>query len=304
MKRLMVLSVVVFVFISFMTFGKVVFAESGLTKIADNVYAYVDVKKSSPQNSFGANAGIIIGSEGIAVIDTLASAKEAKRFIEDIRKVSDRRIKYVINTHYHLDHTFGNSVFKQLGATIISHVIDDQNLKSKGGAALKNAKEYGLSESDMEGTVIVYPDQTFNDGMGIDLGNQKIELFYPGNSHTDGSIFVYLQDKKILFTGDILFTNYHPFMADGDIKSWLKALDFIGNFDAVKIIPGHGPVSGKKDIEDMKNYLLTFDKEAERLSSESKDIDYVFKKIKKVLPDRDEGEWIIKANLQMKYMKK
>src|SRR5512140_3087910 len=82
--------------------GQQAYAEGGLTRIADNVYSYVDVKGATPQNSFGANAGIVIGKNGILVVDTLISSKEAKRFLQDIRKVSDKPIKYVINTHYHL----------------------------------------------------------------------------------------------------------------------------------------------------------------------------------------------------------
>ncbi|OGW32690.1 MAG: MBL fold metallo-hydrolase, partial [Nitrospirae bacterium GWC2_42_7] len=242
MKRLKVLRSFVFVFISFIALGHNAFAQEDLTKIADNVYAYVDTKKSLPQNSFGANAGIIIGRDGIVVVDTLVSAKEAKRLIGDIRKVSGLPIKYVVNTHYHLDHTFGNAEFEKLGAVIISHVNDDQNMRKNGEPTLKDVKEFGLSEDDMQGTVLAYPSLTFNDRMGIDIGNQKIELIYTWNSHTNGSIVVYVPDKKILFAGDILFTNYHPFIAEGDINSWLKALDQIMNFDVDKIIPGHGPV--------------------------------------------------------------
>lgn len=303
MKRLMVFWILVFVFISLLIFGQNAFAE-GLTKIAENIYAYVDIKGSSPANSFGANAGIIIGKNGIVVIDTLVSAKEAKRFIEDIRKISNKPIKYVVNTHYHLDHTFGNAEFEKLGAIIISHVNDEQNLRKNGESALKNAKMYGLSDSDMEGTVIAYPAVTFNNRMGLDIGDQKIELIYAGNSHTNGSIVVYLPDKKTLFAGDILFTGYHPFIAEGDIKSWGKVLDYIGKMDVATIIPGHGPVSTKKDVTEMKKYLVSFDKNAKRLSAKSKEIEHVFSEIKKVLPARAEGEWLIKSNLEMKYLKK
>ena len=95
MKRLMTIRVVVFVFICFLAFGQKVFAAEKLTKIADNVYSYVDTKNSTPQNSFGANAGIIMGKDGIVVIDTLVSSKEAKRFIKDIRTISKKPIKYI-----------------------------------------------------------------------------------------------------------------------------------------------------------------------------------------------------------------
>lgn len=304
MKRWTVFEILVFVFISVLTFGQNVFAEQGLTKIADNVYSYVDVKGATPQNSYGANAGIIIGRDGIVVIDTLISAKEAQRFINDIRKISDKPIKYVINTHYHLDHTFGNSEFVKLGAIIISHVNDDRSLRKSGESALQNAKMYGLSESDMEGTKIAYPQISFNNKLEIDLGDRKIELIYPGPSHTSGSILVYLPDNKILFAGDALFTDYHPYIADGDIKSWVKVLGYIMKMDVTTIIPGHGPVSTKKDITDMKKYLIAFDKNAKKLSAKSKDVEYIFSEIKKTLPARAELEAIIKSNIQMKYLKK
>lgn len=304
MKRWMVFGILVFVFISFLTFGQNVFAEQGLTKIADNVYSYVDVKGATPQNSFGANAGIIIGRDGIAVVDTLISSKEAKRFINDIRKISGKPIKYVVNTHFHLDHTFGNAEFEKLGAIIVAHENDDRNLRKSGESTLKNATMYGLSESDMEGTVIAYPALTFNDRMEIDLGDQRIELIYTVHSHTDGSIMVYLPDKKILFAGDMLFTNYHPYIADGDIKSWVKVLNYIMKMDVATIIPGHGPISTKKDITDMKNYLIAFDKNAKQLSAKSKDADRIAAEIKKLLPHRAELESLINTNIQMKYSKK
>lgn len=302
MKKSMI-GILAFVFISFLIFGQNVFAE-GLTKIADNVYSYVDVKGASPQNSFGANAGIVIGGDGIAVIDTLISAKEAQRFIKDIREVSDKPIRYVINTHFHLDHTFGNSEMAKLGAIIVSQTNDDKNLHNAGEATLKNASAYGLTEKDMEGTKIAYPQLSFNDKLEIDLGDQKIELIYAGPSHTSGSVLVYLADKKILFTGDVLFTNYHPYIGDGDIKKWIKVLDYIMKMDVTTILPGHGPVSAKKDITDMKNYLVIFDKTAKKLSAKSRDVDYIFTEIKKALPARAELETIIKSNIQMKYLKK
>jgi cyclase len=284
-------------------YGQDAQAGGGLTKIADNVYSYVDIRQGSPQNSYGANASIIIGKDGIIVVDTLISAKEAKKFIKDIRAISDKPVRYVINTHYHLDHALGNSEFAKLGAVIISHENDKKNLEKNGEATLKNAKNYGLTETDMEGTSIAYPALTFSDRMEIDLGDQKVELLFIAPSHTSGSILVCLPDKKLLFAGDTLFTNYHPFMAEGDLSGWFKTLDYILKMDVDMIIPGHGPISGKKDVEDMKEYLVAFDKYAQQLSAKSQDIEYIFSEMKKVLPARAEADFLIKANIQMRYLK-
>ncbi|MEN8262137.1 MAG: MBL fold metallo-hydrolase [Nitrospirota bacterium] len=302
-KRTITLSIIVLAFASILFVAQQAQAQGGLTKIADNVYSYVDIKNGSPKNSYGANAGIIIGTDGIIVIDTLISSKEAKRFIKDIRAVTDKPVKWVVNTHYHLDHAFGNAEFVKLGATVISHDICRRNLKNRGEAALKNAGNYGLTEEDMEGTEISYPGITFPYRMELDTGNQIVQLIYPGPSHTDGSILVYLPESRILFSGDILFTDYHPFLAEGDIGKWIKVLDRIMTMDIRTIIPGHGPVSGKQDITDMKYYLLAFDKKAKELAAISTDAKYITDKIIKSLPWRPEGQGLVPANIQMKYIK-
>jgi glyoxylase-like metal-dependent hydrolase (beta-lactamase superfamily II) len=285
-----------------MLFASTASAGQGLTKLADNVCSYADVKNGSPANSFAANAGIVIGRDGILVVDTLISAKEAKRFIGDIRKVSAKEIKYVVNTHYHLDHAFGNCEFATLGATIISHENDRKGLEIKGAAALKNAKGYGLSDEELAGTAISLPKISFTDRMTIDLGGERVELIFVAPSHTEGSTLVYLPERKILFTGDILFTDFHPFMGEGDVAGWVKSLDFILSLDVTTIIPGHGPISGKKDIADMKAYIQLFDRKARELAAQTTDVEKIAAELKKILPVKSQGEWMIAYNLKMKYL--
>ncbi len=140
--------------------------QQGLTKIAEGVYAYVDKKNPIPARSFGANAGIIIGKDGIVVVDTLISSKEAQRFIRDIEAVSDRPIKYVVNTHYHLDHALGNTDFIKLGATVVSHMNCKRNIKANEGTLLQRAKPYGLTDEMMEGTKVSAPSLTFDNKHG------------------------------------------------------------------------------------------------------------------------------------------
>ena len=282
--------------------GNGAFAQEGLTKIADNVYSYVDVKNAGPGNSFAANAGIIIGSDGILVVDTLISAKEAQRFMTDIRKVSSKPIKYVVDTHYHLDHAFGNGEFAKAGALIISHAADRDNLERKGEPILKRATEFGLSEKDMRGTAIALPVLTFTDRMTVYLGREKVELLSIGPSHTPGSVLVYLPERKILFTGDILFTDFHPYLGEGDLAGWIRNLDFILSLDVATIIPGHGPLSGKKDIARMKEYLVDFDRKARELAAKSGDADAIAAELKKAVPARSQGEFLIPSNVREKYL--
>lgn len=279
------------------------FALQGLTRVADNVYSYVDVKNAGPGNSFAANAGIIIGSDGILVVDTLISAKEARKFMADIRKVSSKPIRYVVDTHYHLDHAFGNGEFAKAGVIIIAHAADRKNLEEKGESTLKRAKEFGLTEEDMRGTEIALPALTFTDRMSVYLGDEEVELIYLCPSHTKGSVMVYLPKSKVLFTGDIVFSDFHPYLAEGDLEGWIRNLDYILSLDVKTIVPGHGPISGKKDVEQMKEYLVAFDKKARELAARSNDADYIAAELKKALPARSQGEFLIPSNVHEKYLR-
>jgi len=278
------------------------FAGPGLTKVADNVYAYVDVKNSGPGNSFAANAGIIVGSDGILVVDTLISAKEAQRFMADIRKISSKPIRFVVDTHYHFDHAFGNGEFAGAGGIIIAHAADRVNLEKKGEATLKRSGEFGLSEDAMRGTGISLPVLTFTDRMTIHLGGETVELIRVAPSHTEGSLLVYLPSRKILFAGDILFTDVHPYLGEGDLAGWIRNLDYILTLDVTAIIPGHGPLSGKKDVIAMKEYLLAFDTMARELAENSGDADRIAAELKKRLPARSQLDILISSNVREKYL--
>ena len=278
-------------------------ASAELTKIADNVYAYVGVKNASPLNSFGANAGIVVGNDGVLVVDTLISAKEAQRFLADIRKITDKPIKYVVNTHYHLDHAFGNSEFAKLGAMIISTDADRRNLVQYGEETLKGAGNFGLGAQDMEGTSIVLPDITFTDRMTIHLGGETVEFIYVVPSHTTGSVLTYIPRHKILFSGDVLFTDFHPFMADGNVNGWIENLDFIAEMEVAAIIPGHGPLSTKKDVKEIRDYLLYFDTIALEMAAKGEEAEAIAAKLRKELPKRSQNEWVILHNIKAKYLK-
>ena len=217
--------------------------------------------------------------------------------MKEIRKVSKKPILYVINTHYHQDHTFGNGVFSKLGATIMA-----QRLKAPGGLA--NAKDYGLTPEDMAGTEIAYPDMNFTGRMHLDLGGLGVELIYFSPSHSTGSILVHVPEEKAVFAGDILFTDFHPYMADGDLAGWQQSLDFLASLDADRIIPGHGPLSGKKDVAHMKVYITAFDKKAKELAAGGRGkLEDMVMEMKKSMPAMSLGEWIIGANLQGRYLK-
>lgn len=280
-------------------------ALADLTKVAENVYSYVGAGSPNPANSFGANAGIVVGREGILVVDTLVSAKEARRLLADIRKVSDKPIKYVVNTHTHLDHAFGNSVFADRGAIIISHAADRAFLEKMGETTLQNSSAFGLKPEDMAGTRISLPTLAFSDRLTIDLGGETVELVHLAPSHTEGSILVQIPARKVLFSGDILFTDFHPYLADGDITGWIQVLDAMLVLDVEKIIPGHGPLSTKKDLRDMREYLLAFDAKAREMTATGAgNVEELAVALKQALPKRSLADWMIPINLKSRYLPK
>ncbi len=280
-----------------------VWSGHGLLKISEGVYAYANIKSGSAGNRFGANAGIVIGQDGVLVVDTLTSAREAMGFLEDIRKITDKPIRYVVNTHYHLDHAFGNCVFADLGAGIISHLNCRRQVRKIEDQALAMAASFGMDEAALEGTRIVVPNMAFEREMELDLGHQVVRMLYSGQaSHTAGSILVWVPQQKVAFAGDTLFTNFHPFMAEGDLEGWSKSLDYLSTLGAEKIIPGHGPLSGSKDVMEMKAYLTAFDRNAKNLCAAQTDIEQIVAEMIKRLPPRADGHFLVQANIQARYL--
>ncbi len=280
------------------------FAGSKLTRISDSIYAYVGADDDSPSNSFGANAGIIVGKDAVLVVDTLISDNMAKAFINDIRAITGNPIKFVVNTHAHLDHSFGNSAFENMNATIISHANALRYMKKASTKILEKADIYfGLTKEELAGTRIVYPHLAFSQGMEVDLGGLHVEIRYIAHSHSNGSVFVYCPAQKVLFAGDILFTDYYPNMSSADVNGWVETIDHLMSLDIERIVPGHGPLSVKKDLTDQRDYLLVFDKRAKALSASENDRKLVAEKLKGLIPKKQHGERLIKSSLR-KYMPK
>jgi glyoxylase-like metal-dependent hydrolase (beta-lactamase superfamily II) len=274
-----------------------------LKKITESVYSYTGVPAGTPGNVYSVNSGIVIGNDAVLVVDTLTSAKEAEGFAADIQKITNKPVRYVVNTHYHLDHVLGNCFFADLGARIIGQVKCRNAVISGGDKILESPATFGLPADFWEGTRAIAPDTAFERGMMIDLGGITVNLIYTGfASHSPGSIIVHVPSQDVLFAGDILFTDFHPYLGDGDLPGWEKNLDFIHAMNVSHIIPGHGPLSSNKDIEDMKAYLPFFDKKAKELSAGEKDLGKLTAAMLKVLPKRAGGEFIVTMNLKTRYL--
>ena len=224
--------------------------KSGLQEVAPNVFAYI-------HSGVGwdiCNSGFIVGDDGVLVIDAMMVASQVRLYMEEIRKVTDKPIRYVVNTHHHVDHSFGNQFY--LPAEIVSHRGCREALITRGADVGMLSERYPHYRDDWAEARLTPASISYEDKMIVHLGGKVIELLHPGPAHTYGDTLVYLPEDKVLFTGDVAFHYLTPLARDGHISNWIKVANGILNhLDATTLIPGHGPVSGKEVVSATLKYL-------------------------------------------------
>ena len=199
------------------------------------------------------NTTFLITRDGVVVVDTRVTPNEAKQVLAEIRKRTDLPILYTINTHYHGDHTFGNQVFEGKGP-IIAHESVRRNLFGGSG---NDHLEYFKSKNipGMDETVVTLPNMVFKEEMEIFVGGYSLRLMHV-RGHTDGDVYIYIEQLKTLITGDLVSYKKIPSLKDAYVEEWIAAMDLLGDFDAEIYIPGHGEPGGKPVLLAMKHYLL------------------------------------------------
>jgi len=239
---------------------------TGLQEVAPNTYAYLQY-----DGSWGiSNTGFMEGDDGVLVIDATLVASMAEAFVKEIRRVSDKPFRHLVNTHSHPDHTGGNRLFA--GAEIISHRICREEMArpalrppagGNGGPppgpmqamrtpAMDRMFKQIAEDPDRE---ITLPSVTYDEKLTLRYGDTEVELLYFGPAHTFGDTLVYFPQSKLLFAGDVAFFYSMPLAAAGKIGGWLKVIDRVKDMDVEMIVPGHGPVGGKQELEDEREYF-------------------------------------------------
>jgi cyclase len=244
-------------------FPKVPNWKTELRQLAPNVYAYQ--QGGGPgTSSFGiSNAGMIAGDDHLMAIDGLGAPLQTKAFIGAAKQATGgKAFGRLINTHHHADHVSGNQFFSPI--EIVSHPYCRQEvLKTVATVPRMWEKREGWAEGTEERKVVP-PNTTFEDKITYYYGDTAVELRFVGPAHTWGDVVAYLPQHKILFAGDIAFFYVAPFAHNGHVTEWQETVNKIMAMDVEMIVPGHGPVGGKKELAEMAEYLQLLKSEARK----------------------------------------
>ena len=223
-----------------------------LKNLGHGIYAAIDNAKGEA----GANAGFVVGDDGIAVIDTFENEPAAQALLGEVRMVSKLPIKFVINTHYHLDHVAGNADFAKEGAVIVAHRnvptwIHTENLKffGKDITAEQKSQVAGLTT----------PNVLYDSAIELRLGGAALRVeYFPGHTGGDSIVIIQREKSTVIFCGDLFWRQTLPNLIDASTLPWMETLSNFTKFSAespIPFIPGHGDPGNVSDVAAFRGYL-------------------------------------------------
>ena len=246
----------------------------GLHDLGNGCFAYLQ-----PDGSWGwSNAGLIADHDQTLLVDTLFDLKLTREMLDRMRAAvpAAKSIGRLVNTHSNGDHTFGNQLVKD--AEIIASRACAEEMKERPAEELaamqRNWRQLGEagaflhevmgSKFKWDDVTNTLPTRVFDDELKLKVGDKEVVLKTVGPAHTRGDVLVHVPKDRTVFTGDILFVEGHPVLWAGPVDNWVAACDQIIAWDVETVVPGHGPITDKKGVQAMKDYLLYIKAEARR----------------------------------------
>jgi quinoprotein relay system zinc metallohydrolase 2 len=227
-----------------------------VNQVAPGIYVHWGVQEFSDTKNHGAiaNIGFIVGQRCVAVIDTGGNPGQGRALKNAIENITPKPVCYVINTHVHPDHIYGNSAFKNMGAKFVGHEKLARAMSVRGDYYIQKAQELlgiALTSND-----IIPPDISVSNELDLDLGGRILKLTAHPAAHTDNDLSVYDPQTNTLWLSDLLFIGHLPSI-DGSLKGWLAELDKLEAKSYKMVIPGHGPLvtDWPKSMQPEKEYL-------------------------------------------------
>jgi cyclase len=225
-----------------------------LQDLGHGAWAAIDNPAAKAERA-GSNAGFVIGPARVLVVDTFESPAAAKAMLQDIQEKTRLPVRYVVNTHYHLDHVSGNGIFATAGATVMAQ----ENVRR--WERTENLKFFGAKITPEERAAVealYLPDITYATGATVYLGGDKDVTLQAMPGHTGGDTVVYDREANVVYCGDLFWNHTLPNLIDASTKPWIESLDtLLREYPAAKFVPGHGENTGDAaDVRAFRDYLV------------------------------------------------
>jgi quinoprotein relay system zinc metallohydrolase 2 len=237
-------------------------------QVADGDYVHFgEVAMTTAANAGDiANLGIVVGRDAAAIIDTGGSVAVGQSLHAALRQLTDKPLRYVINTHEHPDHVFGNVAFADPGVTFVGHHNLPASMRSHGPFYLHSFHDV-LGAEAISQVRLIPPTLLVDTEMRLDLGGRTLLLTaWSPSAHTDCDLTVLDEQTHTLFSGDLVFLDHIP-VIDGSLKGWLDLLPALASLPAERVVPGHGRrvASWPQALDDERRYFLTVQTDARAL---------------------------------------
>jgi cyclase len=221
-------------------------APGSLRQVADGVYAFVQPEGGWCLN----NAGLVAGGGQAVLIDTAATESRTRRLREEVERVVPGGPDYVVNTHFHGDHTFGNGRFTPRAA-VVAHAGTRSDTQ-EAGLGLRHL----WPDVEWGETPLTLPTLTFRDELTLHAeGGLRTELLHVGPAHTANDVIAWVPERGVLFTGDVVWSGVTPYLLMGSVTGSLRALERMRALGASVVVPGHGPVGGPELLDATEAYV-------------------------------------------------
>jgi glyoxylase-like metal-dependent hydrolase (beta-lactamase superfamily II) len=243
----------------------------GLHEVGDGCLAYLQ-----PDGGWGwSNAGLIVGDGRSLLVDTLFDLHLTASMLDLMAPFTDTApVTSLVNTHANGDHCYGNGevVSKWPEVEIVASTAAAEEMPEVPPSMLDALNQAPgdvgdlfrsfFGEFDFSGIELQLPTRTFDDRLELDVGGRSVELIEVGPAHTAGDVIVHVPDASTVYTGDILFIGGTPIVWAGPLSNWIAACDLMLSMDVATVVPGHGPITGRDGIVEVRDYLALVESEA------------------------------------------
>jgi cyclase len=240
-------------------------------------FRYSAISATDKSVVFGGSNNIWVVFNDYVVVFDANFPKEAGDVIAAVKKTTDKPIRYVVDSHHHGDHAYGNAVFAQIGASVVAQANCARILRVDGAKDFADAGKGPTGRKDVAASYLKIPDLLFDEKLVLEDDKQHVEFHFLGHAHTPGDAFMYLPKQKILCTGDACTNGAFNYMGHADSASWIRVLDRAMQLDVKLVCPGHGPLGGKEVLQKQQRYFSELRSQVQKGIKAGKDFDDILK---------------------------